>query len=115
MLGVTAPDAPALRITDAIDGSTTVLSLTGELDVATAELLRERVRKIVGRGNETACLVLDLSELTFLDVTGLGAVLEARRKLATVGGSLLLRRPRPMVLRMVELLNLEHALHVEHD
>ena len=108
-----ASEAPALRISDAVDGTTTVLTLAGELDVATADVLRERIRRIIGRNTEARDLVLDMSELTFLDVPGLGAVLEARRRLADSGGSLVLRRPRPMVRRMVELLNLEEALHVE--
>ncbi|MBK5307189.1 MAG: STAS domain-containing protein [Frankiaceae bacterium] len=109
-----APDTPSLRISEAVDGATTVLTLSGELDLATAELLRTRVRALVGRGAEVRHLVLDLSDLTFLDVTGLGALLEARRKLTGAGGSLLLRRPRPMVLRMLELLHLDEALQVEH-
>jgi anti-anti-sigma factor len=58
-------------------------------------------------------LVLDLAALEFLDVTGLGALLEARRKLATTGATLTLRRPRPMVVRMLNLLHLEEALHIE--
>jgi anti-anti-sigma factor len=110
---VAAPDLPALRITAESDGATTVLRLAGELDLATADLLRERVRTLLGHGSVIQLLVLDLAGLEFLDVTGLGALLEARRKLSATGATLTLRRPRPMVVRMLTLLNLEEALHIE--
>jgi anti-anti-sigma factor len=58
--------------------------------------------------------VLDLAGLEFLDVTGLGALLEARRKLAAVGATLTLRRPRPMVVRMLTLLELDQAVHIDN-
>ena len=108
-----APDTPALRIVAEADGHTTVLRLAGELDLASADVLRERVRTLVGHGTALQSLVLDLAGLEFLDVTGLGALLEARRKLAAVGATLTLRRPRPMVVRMLTLLNLEEALQIE--
>ena len=90
-----------------------VLRLAGELDLATSDQLRERVRTLLGHGSVLDKLVLDLAGLEFLDVTGLGALLETRRKLAAAGATLTLRRPRPMVVRMLSLLNLEEALHIE--
>jgi anti-sigma B factor antagonist len=111
---VAAPDPPALRITAETDGTTAVLRLAGELDLATADLLRERVRALLGPGNDVSKLVLDLAGLEFLDVTGLGALLEARRKLAAVGATLTLRRPRPMVVRMLTLLELDQAMHIDN-
>ena len=108
-----APEQPALRISAESDGATTVLRLAGELDVATAEVLREQIRTLLGHGSVIELLVLDLAGLEFLDVTGLGALLEARRKLAATGATLTLRRPRPMVVRMLTLLNLEEALHID--
>lgn len=107
------PDQPALRITANATDGTTVLRLAGELDVATADQLRERVGALLGKGTVIRQLVLDLAGLEFLDVTGLGAVLETRRKLAEAGATLTLRRPRPMVVRMLALLDLDEALHIE--
>jgi anti-anti-sigma factor len=110
---VAAPDPPALRITVESDGGTTVLRLVGELDLASADLLRERVRTLLGHGTVLERLVLDLAGLEFLDVTGLGALLETRRKLAAIDATLTLRRPRPMVVRMLALLDLDGALQIE--
>jgi anti-anti-sigma factor len=105
-------ETPALRVTADADGTTAVLRLAGELDLATTEQLRERVHGLL-HDAPVRHLVIDLAGLDFLDVTGLGALLEARRKLIARGGTLALRRPRPMVLRMLSLLELEDALQVE--
>jgi len=106
-------DAPALRIIEEADGTTAVLRLVGELDVATADLLRGRVRALSTASSEVRRLTVDLGELEFLDVTGVGALLEARRRMAELGGSVFLSRPRPIVRRMLSLLNLEDVLHVD--
>jgi anti-anti-sigma factor len=90
-----------------------VLRLAGELDLATADELREHVRRQVDAASAPKCLVIDLAGLDFVDVTGLGALLEARRKVVPRGGTLVLRRPRPMVLRMIELLDLDGAFELE--
>ena len=108
-----APDPPALRITAETDGPTAVLRLAGELDLATADVLRAKVAGLLGKGSGLQRLVLDLGGLEFVDVTGLGALIDARRRLAPTGATVALRRPRPMVLRMLSLLDLEDALQVD--
>jgi anti-sigma B factor antagonist len=110
---VTASDPPGLRVTAESDGSTTVLTLAGELDLATADALRARISELLAPSSSVRRLVLDLGSLEFLDVTGLGALLEARRKLVELGGTLSLRHPRPMVRRILGLLELDEALQVE--
>ena len=103
----------ALRVTSETDGPVTVLRLAGELDLATAGDLREHLRHTLTQGPGLRRLVVDLAGLEFLDVTGLNALLEAKPQLASMGASLSLRRPRPMVRRMLALLDLEHELVVE--
>jgi anti-anti-sigma factor len=58
-------------------------------------------------------LVLDLAAVEFVDVTGLGVFVEAQRLSSAHGGSVVLRRPRPMVLRMLDLLKLHDAFEVQ--
>jgi anti-sigma B factor antagonist len=103
----------ALRITAASDGAGAELRLAGELDLATANALRARVRDLLEPDRGVRRLVLDLAGLEFLDVTGLGVILEAQRRLAYVGGGVVLRRPRPMVVRILNLLQVEQRLTLE--
>ena len=56
--------------------SVNVLSVAGELDVHTAPPLRTAVEKVPPTGR----LLLDLSGLTFMDSSGLGVLVLARRQ-----------------------------------
>jgi anti-sigma B factor antagonist len=57
------------EIVQTADGSAPVLSITGELDLDTAEMLSERVEQQLS--DRPAALTLDLRELTFMDSSGL--------------------------------------------
>jgi anti-sigma B factor antagonist len=62
-----------LRIDVRRDGGRAILTLDGELDMASAELLRQLTDGEDLRGE--AMLVLDLQQLRFIDSTGLRALL----------------------------------------
>jgi anti-sigma B factor antagonist len=64
----------------------TVVQLAGILDNQNANSVREDLKELIGSG-ETK-LVLDLSALTFLDSTGLGALLTAAKAARAAGGDL---------------------------
>jgi len=44
--------------------------VTGEVDVSTASMLREQIRELAAKG--AVHLIADLSQVDFLDATGLG-------------------------------------------
>jgi anti-sigma B factor antagonist len=102
-----------LRVTQGSTGSVTVLHLTGDLDLATAGQLRGHLRDLLDKGTVRR-LVLDMAGLEFMDVTGLNVLVEAQRVVSDDGGTLALRSPRPMVLRMLKLLALDEVVPVEH-
>jgi anti-anti-sigma factor len=62
-----------LQIATRRDGGRIVLSLEGELDLATAELLEQAMEGVA----DDSMVVLDLEGLTFIDSTGLRGVLAA--------------------------------------
>jgi anti-sigma B factor antagonist len=55
-------------------------------------------------------VVLDLAAVTFIDSTGLSALMDARAESNRNGWSFSVQRPSPAVLRVVELAGLEHVL-----
>jgi anti-anti-sigma factor len=77
---MTAPGAPALELDSAVgaDDTELVVSLDGELDVSTTHLLAELLEDL-HHGLRT--VVLDLSRVRFIDSTGVGALMQARRRL----------------------------------
>jgi len=57
------------------EGETVTLALAGELDLAGVDAARERLAEAIESG--PARVVIDLSELTFIDSTGISFLLSA--------------------------------------
>lgn len=64
-----------------------VLVVAGELDLATAGALHEAVAEQLAAG-PVAELVLDLARVSFLDSSGLGALLRIRGEVVAAGGNM---------------------------
>lgn len=76
-----------LQIEEELVGRVLVLRLSGELDVYTADSFRHKVDQAVRKAG-TRMVVLGCRHLTFLDSSGLGAVLGRYRGLQERGGSM---------------------------
>src|SRR5215212_4904587 len=83
------------------EGEAARLELRGELDMATAPVL-ERVIKTAARSHPDR-IVLDLSGLSFVDVSGLRAILDAARSARRDGRSVVITNPMPHIVRLLEL------------
>ena len=104
---------PALTTQVSRAGTTVTVALCGELDLATASRLRSCLSPLVQQDPPPSRLVLDLRELTFLDASGISAMLQVQRALDRRGGELVLRSPSRLVRRVVKVLDLEQVLPVE--
>lgn len=93
------------------DGRTTVLRLTGELDMATADVLRHHILLALGQ-HDPDRLLLDLTGLEFADSSGLAAMVWAHRLLTERGRQLRLYRPQPGVRRVLHVTGLHTRLHI---
>ena len=67
-----------------------VVLVKGELDLRTCDRLEQALGERADRGDR---LVLDLSELTFCDSTGLAGLVRLHKRAAAAGGSVVLRSP----------------------
>jgi anti-sigma B factor antagonist len=79
-----------------------VVALIGELDLATSEDLSGQLMTIAG-----STVVIDLSQLTFMDSTGIGALVMARNRIMQEGHRLVLTRPQGIVGRALEIVGLD--------
>lgn len=92
-------------------GAARVVRLGGELDLYNAPAVREALRRTIAESPER--VVLDLSEVDFIDSTALGALIEARAALPG-GNGLLLAAPNRETRRALQVSGLDRHLPV-HD
>ena len=71
----TAGATPRFHLQDLVNGGEHTLALTGEVDMVAAPQVDETVRRLCVEG--TTRIVLDLREVSFIDSTGLRAMLTA--------------------------------------
>jgi anti-sigma B factor antagonist len=101
-------------VVSACDGDV-VLTARGDIDVATAPQLHAALATARSRpgGSAGGRVVVDLSQVTFLGAAGLRVLLAAARRARGLGDDLVLRDPRPIVLRLLEVTGMAHAFRVE--
>lgn len=87
------------------DGDTVLLSLSGDLDVQTAQQLRNFIDKYIEEGNTN--LKFDLSRLSYLDSSGYGVLVDASRRTRTTNGKIDLTNMPPWMTDFFDLSALE--------
>ena len=95
--------------TEPFDSSITLVTVMGEVDVGTAPEFEEELAKAVDRGLGDG-LVIDLSNVTFIDSTGLNALVRALERQRLAGGSLALVSADSRVAMMLEVTRLDRVL-----
>ncbi len=68
------------RVEVANKGETAVISVSGELDLASSPALEEELERVAN--SEASLVVVDLSELEFMDSTGLSVLVRAHQRAA---------------------------------
>jgi anti-sigma B factor antagonist len=96
-----------------VAGNARVVTLSGEIDAYTAPSLRLDLRHLVETG--TPVVVVDLSTVTFLDSSALGALVGALRRLRERNGRLLIVPPQSAASRIFELTGLDGVLDLYED
>ena len=89
-----------------------VVAPAGELDAFTAPELRSELHRLL-EDPSTGRLVVDLTAVTFLDSSALGALVGALRRLRERHGELYVVQPRPTVLRIFEVTGLDSVFTLQ--
>jgi anti-anti-sigma factor len=79
----------------------------GEVDAATAPRMGDEVTRLLNRGEK---VILDLQDVEFMDLHGLGVIIRATRQVRADGGSFAIARPARCVRRLVELVHAENDI-----
>jgi anti-sigma B factor antagonist len=94
-----------------LESGVAVVSVSGEVDVATCGLLRNRLLRVVTDENFRH-LVVNLADVTFIDSTGIGVLVGVWRRVRASDGSLALPMPSSQVQKVLDATGLTKVLPV---
>ena len=107
------PDPLQLELSTRTDGDGyQVVSVTGELDIATAEQAYSYISEVID--GRPAPVTVDLSGLTFCDASGLGVLARTARYARQKGRQLMLASARPSLLKIMRITGLDRAFPELH-
>jgi anti-sigma B factor antagonist len=98
-----------------LDGSRGLIDLRGEVDIYTAPRLKERLLELLDGG--VTGVVVDLSDVTFIDSTALGVLIGGVRRLHEVEGRMALVVATRPVERVLTITGLDRVftIHATRD
>ena len=88
----------------AVDGTEHV-AIRGELDLASVAALEDTLR-----GIDRSRVEVDASDLTFVDLVGVSALLRCHQALSARGGGLVVRDPPPSLVLVCDALGLGETI-----
>jgi anti-anti-sigma factor len=101
-----------LEITEVRDAGRVRVRLRGELDLAGAPAVSDRLRALRNRHEP---VLLDLDELAFIDMSGLRVLLAAAEEASRDGWSFAITRGSAPVRQLIGLVQLDHQLRPDGD
>jgi anti-sigma B factor antagonist len=111
---MTKQDQPVIRGLDTAVWQTgqarATVVLSGDLDLATAPELRERLADLAACG--VIDLVIDFANLVFIDSTGISVIVGTHEHVKSRGGSLVVRNANPMAMKIFQITGLTEYLSV---
>ena len=99
-------NSPSSSVADAVE----LVTLHGELDLAERQLLTRQFEAIATRGRD---VVIDMSDVTYLDSSAIGALVGLRRELSDRNAGLVLRMRRNAAYRLIEIAGLTAVFRIE--
>ncbi len=83
-------------------GDTALVSLSGELDHHGAAAVLDKLKACAEDG-AVSTLVVDMSKVTFMDSSGIGALLGRYRTMAEKKGKMVLKNPGEQIFRLLRM------------
>jgi anti-anti-sigma factor len=99
--------------TEGLGPDAVLVTLEGELAFGQALTFEETMRRIEARG--AACVVVDLRALSFIDSSGVGMLLAARRRGARADRRIVIVQGGPTVRRLIAIAGLADAFEIVDD
>jgi anti-sigma B factor antagonist len=102
---------PAFVLTEEpLDQRTLVIAVSGDLHVSTASEFNDRLIAAIASGR--TAIVLDLTEVEFIDSTGLSVLLNGLRRVTRRRGRMALVCTNPTVLRLFQITQVDATFDI---
>lgn len=111
-MGDAAPESLLTAELEQLDDRTVVLRLFGEIDLSSVHVLGDQFESLVGQ--QLSNVIVDATQVTFMDSTGLHALVEGKRALHESGAHIYLV-PSKQVKRVLELVFPDPLFASRHD
>ena len=105
-----ARDQTALSVHHERHSEVSLVTVSGELDLATHEALIEGLER--AEASDAKPILLDLSSVTFIDSTGVLILVQAHRRFAEIGRRLRVSLGDGLVRKVVELAGVMEVIEV---
>jgi anti-anti-sigma factor len=103
-----------LTMDTVISDARAVVTLRGEIDIATAPDVEERATLILRRRSINR-LTFDMADVSIVDSTGIAALVRISQRAHAVQCTLALTNVRPLVRRVLDVTGLAEVLNVQDD
>lgn len=95
---------------DAVDETTHVVAVRGEIDIFTAPEFKTMIAGAIDAGK--SYVIIDLADATFIDSSSLGVLISAHRRLQLRSGRLIIASDVPAVRSTFKVTGLDAVLEV---
>ena len=102
-----------LSISSAPDADVPRLAVRGELDMASAAQLGRAIE--AQECGDSGVICIDVTELRFMDVSGVRTLLNAARRAGRKGRRLVVLNPQPSIQRLFSLTAVDQTLEVRFE
>jgi anti-sigma B factor antagonist len=97
-------------IEEPVDDETHLIAVRGEVHVSTAPEFSERLNEAIATGKTG--VIIDMTDVEFIDSTGLSVLLNALRRVTRQQGRMALVVSNPTVLRLFEITRLDSTFDI---
>jgi anti-anti-sigma factor len=99
-----------MEIKTKLETGVAVVSLNGRLDLVSAGIVKSSLSQMVYQGHTK--LLIDLGDVSFIDSSGLGALIGGLKAARQAGGDLRIARARDQARMVLELTTLDRVLKI---
>jgi anti-anti-sigma factor len=96
-----------------VEGGLALVSVSGELDLASVDELRTTLATAAAAGSSS--VVVDVSDVSFIDSTALAALLRSNDELSSAGVQMVMACPPGPVRRLLTMTSLDDRLTLAPD